>query len=65
MPEIPLLNGSKNRVSLNAISMVRWSFFTPDYAARTCNIPLSTLQSALRELSSVKNSSNFTMASTT
>ena len=24
-----------------AISMVRWSFFTPDHAAQTCGIPLS------------------------
>ena len=32
-----------------AISMVRWSFFTPDHAAQTCGIPLSTLQAALLE----------------
>lgn len=32
-----------------AISMVRWSFFTPDRAARTCGIPLPTLQAALGE----------------
>lgn len=32
-----------------AISMVRWSFFTPDQAARTCGVPLPTLRAALAE----------------
>ena len=32
-----------------AIFMVRWSFFTPDRAARTCGIPLPTLRAALVE----------------
>ena len=30
-----------------AVSMVRWSFFTPNHAARTCGIPLPTLKAAL------------------
>ena len=32
-----------------AISMVRWSFFTPDQAARTCCVPLPALRAALAE----------------
>ena len=32
-----------------AVSMVRWSFFTPDHAARTCSVPLPTLRAALNE----------------
>jgi hypothetical protein len=32
-----------------AVSLVRWSFFTPDQAARTCGVPLPTLRAALAE----------------
>ena len=32
-----------------AVSMVRWSFFTPDQAARTCGVPLPTLRAVLAE----------------
>jgi hypothetical protein len=45
----------KNSVSVSkadlryAIFMVRWSFFTPDQAARRSGIPLAALQAALCE----------------
>ncbi len=43
-------NGVVSEADLSyAIFMVRWSFFTPDRAARTCGLPLPTLQAALGE----------------